>query len=196
MTRALILAAAAATTLLAAGQAPAQPQGGQPPPGNYFQTCRNISTFGFGPDATMTAECRERAGRWRQTSIRYSGCERVENIDGALSCIQSRDHGPPPPAYGPPGPDYDRGERRGRAAITLFSGTNFSGQPFFADHEFTNLPREYNDRAMSLHIEGRRAWMVCVNSDFKGRCEVFDHDVTDLREFGLGGQISSMRPVR
>jgi len=199
--RAPILAAAAAMALFAAGQAPAQPRGGQPPPGDYFQTCRNISAFGAGPDATMTAECRDRAGRWRQTSIRYAGCERVENDNGALACLQARDYGPPPgapiagPIGGPPDRDYG-GERRSRSSITLFAQPNFGGRPFFADREFTNLPREYNDRAMSLRIDGRRAWMVCADSDFRGRCEVFDHDVPDLRAVGMGGQISSMRPVR
>ena len=49
---------------------------------------------------------------------------------------------------------------------------------------------------MSLRIDGRRPWQVCSNSDFKGHCEVFDHDVRDLRAFGLAAQISSMRPVR
>ena len=49
---------------------------------------------------------------------------------------------------------------------------------------------------MSLRIDGRRAWMVCSDSDFRGRCQVFDHDVRDLRQFGLAGKISSMRPIR
>ena len=64
MTRAFILAAVAAASLaagvLAAEGAQAQPRGAQPPPGNYFQTCRNVSTQGYGRDATMTAECRDR----------------------------------------------------------------------------------------------------------------------------------------
>lgn len=197
MKRVLPLAAALAA-LSAANPSPAQPRGEPPPPGNYFQTCRNISTFGRGPDATMSAECRDRDGRWRQTSIRFAGCDRVDNRDGALACLPSRDYqGPPPsgPGYGPPpGPDY--GERRGRPAITLFSEPGFGGRPFFTEREITNLPREFNDRAMSLRIDGRRAWMVCTDSDFRGRCQVFDRDVPDLRQMGLAGQISSMRPVR
>lgn len=201
--RVLTLAAAAAAAALAcAGQAAAQPRGEPPPPGNYFQTCRNISTYGRGPDATMTAECRDRDGRWRQSSLRFAGCDRVDNRDGTLSCLPSRDYqGPPPtppppgPAYGPP-PGPERGPERGRPAITLFPQPNFGGRPFFTEREITNLPREFNDRAMSLRIDGRRAWMVCADSDFRGRCQVFDHDVPDLRAVGMGGQISSMRPVR
>jgi hypothetical protein len=206
MMRALAFAAVAATTLLAAGQTPAQPRGDQPPPGNYFQTCRNVSTYGRGPQATMSAECRDRDGRWRQSTVRFAGCDRIDNRDGTLSCLPSRDYqGPPPaplppgPGYGPPpGPGYGPpdGPGRGRPAITLFDQPNFGGRPFMTEREVTNLPREFNDRAMSLRIDGRRAWMVCTDSDFRGRCQVFDRDVADLRAAGLGGQISSMRPVR
>lgn len=116
---------------------------------------------------------------------------------------------PPPPGaprytgdvgrYGAPG-DYregarDHGREHGRPSITLFDQPDFGGRPFQTWSEITNLPRQYNDRAMSLRIDGRRPWQVCSNSDFKGHCETFDHDVRDLRRFGLGEQVSSMRPV-
>ena len=199
MMRALIFAAAAAASLVG-GAAIAQGRGAPPPPGNYFQTCRNISTEGYGPNAVMTAECRDRDGGWRSTSIRYGGCNRIENRNGQLSCLEAQGYqGPPPgvPQGPPPGPPYDEGGRgRGRPSITLFSAPDFGGRPFFTEGEITNLPREFNDRAMSLRIDGRRAWMVCSDSDFRGHCQVFDHDVRDLRQFGLGGQISSMRPIR
>jgi Beta/Gamma crystallin len=207
MTRAIVLAAIAAASL-AAGSGQAQPRGGQPPPGDYFQTCRNVSTFGFGRDATMTAECRDDFGRWRQTSVRFAGCDRIENRNGVLSCRPAPGYPSPGPGPGPgpgpigpgpigPGPGPGPGgPGMGRPALTLFSAPNFGGRPFTAEREITNLPREYNDRAMSLRIDGRRPWMVCTDSDFRGRCQVFDHDVADLRQFGLAGKISSMRPVR
>jgi hypothetical protein len=185
MMRALVLAAAAAAVSLFAGGASAQPRGAQPPPGDYFQTCRNVSTVGFGPNATMTAECRDRDGRWRQTSLRFAGCDRIDNRDGQLSCR-------PGAGYPPPGPGYGGG----RPSLTLFSAPDFGGRPFFTDREITNLPREFNDRAMSVRIDGRRPWMLCTDSDFRGRCQVFDRDVRDLRQFGMGGQVSSMRPAR
>lgn len=201
MKRVVILAvAAAATTLSVSAPAPAQPRGALPPPGNYDQFCRNVSTYGFGPDRTMTAECRDRDGRWRQTSLRFAGCDRVEVRDGALSCRPGRDYDPPPPGpgFGPPPYDRDRDHDRdrGRPSLTLYGRPNFDGRPFFTDHEITNLPREFNDRAMSVRIEGRRPWMLCTDSDFRGRCQVIDHDVRDLREIGMAGQVSSMRPYR
>ncbi|HEX3364862.1 beta/gamma crystallin-related protein [Phenylobacterium sp.] len=190
MTRAIILAAAAAAACLAAGATQAQPRGAQPPPGNYFQTCRNVSTSGFGRDATMTAECRDRDGRWRSTSLRFDGCNRIENREGVLSCLPAPGYAPPGPGPGPGGPGA------GRPTLTLFNGPNFGGRPFTTQSEITNLPRQDNDRAMSLRIDGRQPWQVCTDSNFRGRCQVFDHDVPDLRQFGLAGQISSMRPVR
>jgi Beta/Gamma crystallin len=197
MTRAFILAVVAAAGL-AAGGAQAQPQarGAQPPPGNYFQTCRNVSTYGFGRDATMTAECRDRGGRWRSTSIRFAGCDRIDNRDGALFCLPAGGYPPPGPGPGGPGPGPGPGPGMGVPTLTLFSAPNFGGRPFTTQRDITNLPRQDNDRAMSLRIEGRRPWMVCTDSDFRGRCQVFDHDVADLRQFSLAGKISSMRPTR
>jgi hypothetical protein len=100
------------------------------------------------------------------------------------------------PRYGDRDGGRDGGRDRGRPSITLFDRPDFGGRPFQTWSEITNLPKQDNDRAMSLRIDGRRPWQVCANSDFKGHCEVFDHDVRDLGRFGLAGQISSMRPVR
>jgi hypothetical protein len=196
----LLFAVAAATASF--GVSHAQPRGASPPPGPYWQSCRNVSTVGYGPDATVTAQCRDDRGRWRQTSLRFAGCREIVNRDGDLAC---RDEGRPPyPGGGYPGgpgggyPGGPGGGRPpfGRGSITLFSGPGFSGQPFTAQREVTNLPKQYNDRAMSLRIEGRGAWQVCSDSDFRGRCQIFDRDEGDLRRSGLAGQVSSMRPVR
>lgn len=82
-----------------------------------------------------------------------------------------------------------------RGAVVLFSGPDFSGQGFSAGREYSNLPRENNDRSLSLRIEGRGAWEVCSDANFRGRCQIFRNSVPDLRTFGLGEAISSVRPV-
>lgn len=200
MKRALILAAAIAAL---AGPTAAQPQerGAPPPSGSYWQTCRNVSTYGYGPNTTVTAQCRDDRGRWRATSLRSSGCREIENRNGALVCA---DYGRPPgggdggrPPWGGGGgrPPWGGGGGRG-GSITLYSGPDFSGQPYETREEVTNLPRQYNDRALSLRIQGRGSWTVCADSDFRGRCQTFDRDVKDLRPYGLGEAITSMRPDR
>ena len=192
-----ILAAAVA---LAAGAAHAQPDDRRmpPPPGSYLDSCRDVSSYGYGEDATVTARCRDERGRWRTTSLRIGRCPDIENQDGRLACSDEGrrgDDGRPP--------WNDRDGRRGgghpgwgRNSITLFSAPDFGGHPFEAQSEVTNLPKQYNDRAMSLRIQGRGAWEVCTDSDFRGRCQVFDRDVRDLRAFGFGEAVSSMRPAR
>lgn len=185
MKRILILVAAIGG--LAVTQAQAQPgpqaRGAQLPDGDYTQTCRDISTYDYGANAVMVAQCRDERGRWRGASLRFARCRDVENRDGDLVC---RDNG-----GGRPGGGGGRG-----GSIILYSGPEFIGQPFEARDEITNLPRNVNDRALSLRVEGRGAWEVCADSDFRGRCQVFDRDVRDLRQYGLGEAISSMRPVR
>lgn len=192
MKRVLMLAVVAAATS-SAGVSFAQPRGASPPPGAYWQSCRNVSTAGYGPNATVTAECRDDRGRWRQTSLQFAGCREIVNRNGNLDC---RSAGPGGPGGGYPGGPGGGRPPFGRSSITLFSGPGFSGQPFTAQSEITNLPKQYNDRAMSLRIEGRGAWQVCSDSDFRGRCQVFDRDDGDLRRSGLAGQVSSMRPAR
>jgi len=199
MKRVLMLAVVAAAAS-SAGASFAQERGASPPPGPYWQSCRNVSTYGYGPNAMVTAQCRDDRGRWRQTSLRFAGCREIVNRDGNLDC---RGEGRPPYPGGPgggypggPGGGYPGRPPFGRSSITLFSGPGFSGQPFTTQGEITNLPKQYNDRAMSLRIEGRGAWQVCSDSDFRGRCQVFDRDEGDLRRSGLAGQVSSMRPVR
>lgn len=196
MKRIAALAAAMTAMTLAAQAQPGPEQRGAPAPsGSYWQSCRNVSTYGYGDDATMTAQCRDERGRWRGTSLRFGNCREIENRDGDLVC---RDGGRPPWGGGPGGgggrPPWGGGG--GRGSISIYSAPDFGGQPFETRDEITNLPKQYNDRAMSLRIQGRGAWQVCADSDFRGRCQVFDRDVRDLRQYGLGEAVSSMRPVR
>ena len=161
----------------------------RPPAGNYLRTCRNITVFGYGPGSTMTAQCRDEGGRWRDASTRFGGCDRIDNRDGQLLCRGGGDDYRPSPGGGFRPQGFN-------SQITLFSAPNFNGERFQSSSEITNLPKRYNDQALSLRIEGRGAWEVCADSDFRGRCQIFDRDVADLRQFGLGFNISSMRPAR
>jgi len=194
------IAFAAVCLLAASGGALAQDRydrDDQPPPGNYLRTCRNITVFDYGPRATISGQCRDESGRWRDTSARFAGCERIDNRDGQLLCRGGGDGGYRPP-YSGGGGGGGGGYRPPAFAstITLFSAPNFGGDRFQSREEVTNLPKRFNDQALSLRIEGRGAWEVCADSDFRGRCQVFDRDVADLRQTGLGYAITSLRPAR
>jgi hypothetical protein len=96
--------------------------------------------------------------------------------------------------YGNNGGGYQRPRATG-GVITLFDGIGFSGAGFRATSEITNLPKQYNDRGLSLKIE-RGEWEVCTDKDFGGRCQTFRRDVSDLNQVGMAYAITSMRQVR
>jgi hypothetical protein len=175
---------------VASGSAVAQERGAPPPTGDYWQTCRNVSTVGYGPNAIVTAQCQDRYGRWNNTSLRVGNCTYITNVDGRLECRSG----------GNSGGGWNGGTNGGRPPYsqpqaTLFSGLNFSGQAFDTNREYSNLPAYFNDKALSLRITGRTAWEVCSDANFRGNCQILDRDVPDLRRYGLGFAVSSLRPA-
>ncbi|WP_312167189.1 CVNH domain-containing protein [Phenylobacterium sp.] len=155
------------------------PGWGQLPSGSYQQTCRDARVSGN----TLTASCRDGRGRWNYSTLNFRDCRSdIGNDNGRLVCGWSGGGGGPPWSGG-------------QSTLMLYSSPNFSGQAYQAAREVTNLPRQFNDRAMSLRIQGRGAWQICSDSDFRGRCQIFDRDVPDLRQYGLGEAVSSMRPM-
>ena len=172
------------------GGQPGGPSGGQGwlPQGSYQQSCRSASVRGTGRNATLTASCQDARGRWNYSSIRIQDCrDDITNNNGRLVCGWSNGGGGGGGGRPPPW--------QGQGGVTLYSSPDFGGQAFQTSREVTNLPRQFNDRAMSLRIEGRGSWQICSDSDFRGRCQIFDRDVGDLRQYGLGEAVSSMRPV-
>ncbi|MET3527874.1 CVNH domain-containing protein [Phenylobacterium koreense] len=156
--------------------------GGAIPNGTFQQSCRDARVSGN----VLTATCPDNRGRWTTSSIRFRDCRfDIRNDNGRLAC-----------EFGGPGGGWGPGGGFGRSQLDLFSGPDFQNPIFSTSSEITNLPRQFNDRAMSLRIQGRGVWQVCVDSNFRGRCQTFDRDVRDLRQFGLGQAITSMRQVR
>ena len=88
----------------------------------------------------------------------------------------------------------DRDYRGGGSAI-IYSNPDFSGRslrvtgpiPRLADYRF-------NDRASSIRITGG-AWEVCVDANYRGRCEVFEYREDRLNDIRLNNKITSIRPV-
>ena len=157
---------------------------GQLPSGSYQQSCRDARVSG----STLTASCRDDRGRWNYSSLNFRNCRSdIGNANGRLVCgWNGGGGGPNPPPWG---------GGANNSTLMLYSAPDFGGQAYQATREVTNLPRQFNDKAMSLRIEGRGSWQICSDSDFRGRCQIFDRDVSDLRQYGLGEAVTSMRPV-
>lgn len=84
---------------------------------------------------------------------------------------------------------YDRG--RGEPVATLYELPGFQGRQTVIYGRAENLPRQFNDMAMSGRFEGR--WRVCEHSDFGGRCVNVEGDVADLQPLGLAQRVSSLK---
>ncbi|MBU4568368.1 MAG: beta/gamma crystallin family protein [Alphaproteobacteria bacterium] len=84
----------------------------------------------------------------------------------------------PPPANGP-------------AEITLFADTGLRGASVTLTGDQTSFSRlRFNDTARSVEVKGG-VWLLCSDSNLKGRCEYVDRTVRNLGEIGLSGNISS-----
>ncbi|HPF24474.1 MAG TPA: beta/gamma crystallin-related protein [Hyphomonas sp.] len=91
--------------------------------------------------------------------------------------------------------DRDRDWRGGRASAVLYTDAGFSGEGVRIDGAEPDLARfGFNDRASSIAIRSG-VWEVCVDGNFRGRCEIIDTSVSRLGEYRLNDNVSSIRPV-
>jgi hypothetical protein len=80
------------------------------PRGSYMQSCQNIRDDG----RTLSAQCRDRDGRYRPSTLRYRDCRaEISNQDGQLTCVGGRPGGGGGwgggSGDGRPGGDWDHG---------------------------------------------------------------------------------------
>lgn len=84
---------------------------------------------------------------------------------------------------------------RGGGEAIIYSNPDFTGRslrvtgaiPRLADYRF-------NDRASSIRITGG-AWEVCVDANYRGRCEIIEYREDRLNQIRLNNKITSIRPV-
>ena len=86
---------------------------------------------------------------------------------------------------------------RASAQIALFSEEGFAGRAFSAEESIQNLGRQgFNDRASSAVVVGNRAWEVCEDVRFDGRCMVLrPGQYPSLAAMGMNNRISSVREL-
>ena len=93
------------------------------------------------------------------------------------------------PSGGYPGGGWSRG-----GEIILYDGFSQTGRSVRIEDEVYNLERlGFNDRAMSLEVRGYGRWLVCEDSNFRGRCEEVSGEVDNLHL--LNREISSVRRI-
>lgn len=134
-------------------------------------------------DANFGTPCREISGRIPNLNV-----YRLGNL--ITSARPNPLYGQPAGGYGGPGGggynQYD--------SITLYAGPNFTGPSVTLDADTYNLEAvRFNDRAMSMTVNGRNGWLLCEHASFGGRCQQFDRNVSNLNQWGLGNRVSSAR---
>lgn len=194
------LAAVAMLSLAAQDPAFAQDPGAQrvAPRGSYRDSCQEE----YVNRGRLYADCRDRRGNLRGTSIELAQCGpyNIANDDGRLVCGPHRGTYEDRPGNGGGGGGWGGGNGGGwggggRGSAVIYTDANFRGASQRIDGEVANLGNTgFNDRISSLQLRGR--WEVCTDAYFRGSCRVIDGDVRNLGNTGFNDRISSMRPVR
>lgn len=93
--------------------------------------------------------------------------------------------------YGARGHGYSGGS----GVAVIYQHADFRGQSLRVTGPIAHLSEyRFNDKASSIRIHGG-SWEVCVDPNFRGRCEILSYREDQLNEFRLNDKISSIRPV-
>ena len=181
------------------GSAEAQVQTRGAPRGSYAESC----TGSYVNQGRLYADCRDRRGNMRETSIELARCSSsdIGNDNGLLVCYNHRgdyeDNGRPGNGNGNGGGwGGGNGGGWGNGSITVYRDANFRGQSMTFREEIPNLRNSGMNDAISSMRLGRGAWEVCEDANYRGRCQIIDGDVSNLGRTGWNDRISSLRPAR
>ena len=99
----------------------------------------------------------------------------------------------------PASADHRRGGgddwRGGPGGAVLYADAGFSGEGIQINGAEPDLSRyRFNDRASSIVVR-RGVWEVCVDANFRGRCEIIDASTARLGDYRLNDNVSSLRPA-
>ena len=185
------------------GSAEAQAQARGAPRGSYAQSC----TGSYVNQGRLYADCRDRRGNMRETSIELARCSSsdIGNDNGLLVCYNHRgdyeDNGRPGGGNGgnpgwPGGPGGGNGGGWGNTSITVYQDANYRGRSMTFREAIPNLRNSgLNDAISSMRLS-RGSWEVCEDANYRGRCQVINGDVRYLGRTGMNYRISSLRPAR
>ena len=160
------------------------------PRGDYRDSCSGE----YVNRGRLYADCRDRRGNIRGTSIELNRCSdyEIRNDNGLLVC------GPHRGVYegrdGGGRPDNDGGWGGGRNEITVYRDALYRGASATFQGAMPNLRNtDFNDNISSMRFRG--TWEACTDAYFRGACRTFSDDVWNLQQHGMNDRISSLRPV-
>lgn len=140
------------------------------PGGDWRSTCRNERIYG----STLYAQCRDRYGYWRETTLDLRDCDDdVRNQDGRLVCGAG--------AYG---------------RITLYSQANYSGKSRTYATDVADLnPAAFGNQTSSVVVQGG-TWLLCDKPNYRGYCVIVDRSQANLWSLGFNDRAESVRRLR
>ncbi|HEY0598680.1 beta/gamma crystallin-related protein [Brevundimonas sp.] len=187
----MLIETLAAMTMMSGPLQEAAPYGGGQervaPRGDYRDTCSGE----YVNRGRLYADCRDRRGNIRGTSIELNRCSdyEIRNDNGLLACGPHRGTWEDRPGGG-----GDGGWGGGRGSITVYRDSNFRGASTRFQGAVPNLQNSgFNDAISSMEFRGE--WVACTDAYFRGQCQTFRDDVANLQRWGMNDRISSLRPV-
>jgi hypothetical protein len=141
------------------------------PSGDWRATCRSERIYG----SVLYAQCRDRHGYWRETTLDLRHCEddEVQNRDGKLVCGTS-----------------------GFGQITLYARPNYGGKSRTYATDIADLnPAAFGNEASSVVVQGG-VWLLCDRPNYRGYCVIVDRSQANLWSLGFNDRAESLRRLR
>ena len=80
--------------------------------------------------------------------------------------------------------------------IVLYDGQYFSGDARIVQGPVNTLVHAgFNDRSSSVEVRGYAGWLLCQDISYDGPCLVVRESIPELEAFGLGDEVTSIRPL-
>jgi hypothetical protein len=142
------------------------------PAGSWRATCRDYRVS----RNVLFAECRDRVGRWVETSVNLRGCRQgLANVNGRLVCIV-----PTPLSW----------------RISLYRNIGYTGTGRTFTFDVPDLARYGMANVASSAYLRSGAWQLCTRAYYRGQCVTLRSNAPNFRRLGINDRARSLRRVR
>lgn len=181
----LLSAAVVVGAGLVAAPATLQAQPNAMPQGSFSQTCAASSVL----SGRLFSSCRNTSGALVRSSIMLASCTGVDvaNINGTLTCGGTAGRLETSVAAArPPTPTV---------SVTIYRDINFVGYSRTYTTAQPNLTASgLNSQISSMRLTGGS--QACSGANYRGQCQSFAGQVSNLNDVGFDNVILSIRPLR